>query len=460
MRIIPEIQITLDEIKSATHAAASYENDAVIGAIVTNSKEALPGDLFVALPGEKKCGEDFIEDAIARGAYVMSSRFNTADLFVSDSYLAILDLARYYKIKLPSLKKTVAITGSVGKTTTKNVLTKMLSICHKVHSTEENYNNFLGLFHTILTTPRDTEVLIAEIGMNHLGEISCLSRALHPDISIITNIGSSHIGNLGSRKLIATAKLEILDGMTSPKLIVPKEEVLLSEIIGRYTVSLEDITADTCVMEKELKSTCSLVDIYTAYGKLPMQKISLPGRHIISAIAFSVETMVLLEVGIDKIERSLKSLCGTSTRGKFIDIGDLTVYDDTYSSSKEAVLSDFELLSLYKGRTKSCVLGDMLELGEYAESMHTDIGRAAVKYGFEKIFAFGNYSPFIKAGAMGAGLSEDKIFVNTDITNPEHTAKQILNSYTSGEIILFKASHDIHAERIIEILTSLIKSKK
>ncbi len=458
MRIIPEIKLTLDDIKSATFAISNYKENATVGAIVTNSNEALPGDLFIALPGEKMSGEDFINEAIARGAFVMSAKFERADLFTSDNYISLLDIASYYKSKLPFLKSTVAITGSVGKTTTKNILARMLSTCRNVHSTKENYNNFLGLFHTILTAPVNTEVLIAEIGMNHPGEISLLSKALSPDISIITNIGSSHIGNLGSRARIAAAKLEILDGMLTPRVIVPNEEELLSKIQNRFTVSKHDLTADTCIIEKSLETTHSLVDIYASSEKMSMQRIALPGSHIVSAVAFSVEAMVLLGVDIKEIKSSLEALSGTNTRGKFLELGSLTLYDDTYSSSPEAVFSDFELLSLHKNKKKSCVLGDMLELGDYSEKMHEEIGRAAVNHGFEKIFTFGKYSDFIKAGAESAGLNKSKIFVNKDITKPEYTARQIFNNYTDGEIILFKASHSIHAERIIKILTSMIES--
>ncbi len=460
MRIIPEIRITLDEVKSATRATASYQMNAVIGAIVTNSKEALPGDLFVAIPGEHNCGDDYIDEARGRGAYVMSAGVYSAELFVGDTYLALLDLASYYKSKLPSLKKTVAITGSVGKTTTKNILSKMLSTCFKVHATKENYNNFLGLFHTVLTAPKDTEILVAELGMNHLGEISLLSKALRPNISIITNIGSAHIGNLGNRELIASAKLEILDGMSTPLVIVPKDELLLSEIEGRYAVSLKDTDADCCIIEKHLDTSYSLVDIYTCLGSITMQKISLPGRHMFYAVAFSIEVMTLLGIDLENIKGALSVIDNGSVRGKFISIGELTLYDDTYSSSPEAVLADFELLALHKAKKRSCVLGDMLELGAHTECMHKEIGRAAVKHGFEKIFGFGVYSPFIKEGALEAGAPEDRIFINTDITNPDCTARQILDNYTKGELVLFKASHATHAERIIYILTSVIESKK
>lgn len=459
MRIIPEINLTLNEIEYAVHSSHACSENVIIPAIVTSSKEVLPGDLFIALPGDKRSGEDYIDEAKARGAYIMSSKRGASDILVFDTYMALLDIASYYKSKLTNLKKTVAITGSVGKTTTKNIVAKMLSTVFKVHATKENYNNFLGFFHTVLTTPIDAEILTVELGMNHLGEISLLSKALKPDISIITKIGSSHIGNLGSREMIAKAKLEIIDGMAHPTVIVPHEEVLLEKIENRYTVSLENPSADCFFAKKDMKATHSTVDIHTSDGVLYSQKIAIPGRHILNSVGFATQLMTLLQIGTDKIESALKALDNSCIRGRFFNIGDITVYDDTYSSSAEAVFADLELLSLYKEHKKSCVLGDMLELGTHTEELHRSIGRAAAERGFEKIFTFGVYSSFIAEGAVAAGMKKDKIFINTDITAPEYTAKQILDNHTEKEIILFKASHGIHAERIPDILASLIKNK-
>ena len=460
MKIIPEFQLTLNEIRTAVKTPVIYKNDGIIRSIVTNSKEAMPNDLFIALLGYKENGEDYIAEAKERGAYIMSKQSDISDILVSDTYMALLDIISYYKPKLTNLKSTVAITGSVGKTTTKNIAKKMLSTIYKVHATKENYNNFLGLFHTVLTAPKDTEVLIAELGMNHLGEISLLSGALKPDIAIITNIGSSHIGNLGSRSMIARAKLEIIDGMTHPRLIVPYEEVLLERISNRHTISLINTHADCFIEERHVDASHSVVDIYTQNGVLYSQKISIPGRHILYAVAFVTELMLLLNTKTEKIEEALETLDETCVRGKIFEIYDFTVYDDTYSSSPEAVFADFELLSLYKDKKKSCVLGDMLELGAHTEEMHRKIGLAAAKHGFEKIYAFGVYSPFIAEGAVSGGIDNGRIFINTDITCPEYTANQILDNHTANELILFKASHAVHAEKILELLISLVQNKK
>lgn len=450
MRIIPKLPITLREIADATNTNIT-SNESIV-AITTSSKEVCPGDLFVAIKGETANGEDFTEEAKNKGAYILSSKDDCSDFKVNDTLVALLEIASHYKTKLKHLKSTVAITGSVGKTTSKNILSKMLSHQKRVHYTEGNYNNFLGLSHTILNAPIDTEVLVAEIGMNHLGEIDILSKALKPDISVITNIGTSHVGNLGSREIIAKAKLEILNGMKSPKVIVPYEEELLKNVSGKYTYSTEFNDANCFIHPKNLTAFGSVFDIHTQKYDIYNQRITLPGRHILKSVAISISVMELLNLNNEEISASLPSLDSTCTRAKLAKIGAITVYDDTYSSSPEAVIAVFNLLSLDKNTQKSCMLGDMLELGSDAEKLHKMIGTAVVEYKFEKLFAFGIYAPFIAEGAKSAGMKDENIFINTDINAPQITAKQILENSKSGEIILFKASHTVHAERIYDFL--------
>ena len=223
MRIILSVPLTLSEIAENALSTHIFKGNVTVNAIVTNSKKASPGDLYIPLMGEKHNGEDYTEEARSRGAYILSSRDCNADIKTDDTTLSLLKIASYYKSKLRSLKKIIAITGSVGKTTTKNVLAKMVGAKYITHATKENFNNYIGLSYTLLSAPIDTEIIIAEIGMNHLGEISLMSKILNPDISVITNIGTSHIGNLGSRDMIAKAKLEITDGMKIINLVVPYE---------------------------------------------------------------------------------------------------------------------------------------------------------------------------------------------------------------------------------------------
>lgn len=442
----------LNEIARDTLSEHIPHNSVIITAITTNSKEVCAGDLFIALTGDNSSGEDYIQDAKKQGAYILSSRDQGADIKVKDTTLALLKIASYYKSKLGKLKKTIAITGSVGKTTTKNVLAKMLSSKYKTHATEANYNNFIGMSYTLLSAPADTEIIVAEIGMNHLGEISLLSRILKPDIAIITNIGTSHIGNLGSRELIAKAKLEIVDGMATINLIVPYEEKLLKNTYKVHTVSVQNPDADCYLQIIDQTSLSTSFSIHSQYTNIENLKIFIPGKPVLNALILSVKAMEL--IGIDKsdIANSLEFINTDCVRGKIIKINDFFAYDDTYSSSAEAVLSDFELLSLYKDKPRSCVLGDMLELGDETENLHKKIGRAVFEHDFRNLYAIGNFAPLIASGAIDAGMNQENIFINTDLNAIDITAAQIMINHVENELILFKASHNIHAERIIQLL--------
>lgn len=450
MRIIPKLPITLKEISNVTNS--SITNSETIGAITTNSKEVCPGDLFVAIKGESLNGEDFTEEAKRKGAYILSASYDYADFRVSDTLATLVHIASYYKTKLKKLTSTVAITGSVGKTTAKNILAKMLTPHKRIHYTKGNYNNFLGLSHTIFNAPVDTEILVAEIGMNHPGEIDILSKALKPDVSVITNIGTSHIGNLGNRELIAKAKLEVVNGMKNPKVVVPYEESLLSDVTGRYTYSIESKNANCFIHPKNTTAFGSLFNVHTESFDIYDAKTCLPGSHILKSIAMSISVMELLKLTSNEIKTSLPTLDDECIRAKFINIGKITVYDDTYSSSPEAVIAMLKLLSLYNAPKKSCMLGDMLELGDDTERLHKMIGEAVVKNGFEKLFAFGLYAPFIADGAKSAGMMNKNVFINTNTDAPEITANQIIKNTECGELVLFKASHAIHAERIYKFL--------
>lgn len=457
MRIIPNLKITIGEIAALFNLSDVKGKNDEIRAFTTDSREVCPGDVFVALDGENGSGEDYVYEAKEKGAYIISSRDADADFKVDNTYFALLKIAAFYKQKLSSLKTVIGITGSVGKTTAKNVLSKLLSDKYRVHATEKNYNNFLGLSHTILTAPTDTEIIVAELGMNHMGEIETMSRALRPNIAIITNIGTAHVGMLGNRERIATAKLEIIRGMSKPTVIVPYEEILLKDTPGKYTYSTENESADCFILPKSELYSGSRFDIHTKKWCVPENSTALPGHHVLNSIAIGVSVLDILDFNAHEVKSSLKKISPDLIRANQYQIGKITVYDDTYSSSPEATIAIFKLLSLDKKRTRSCVLGDMLELGEFAEKLHEKIGEAVYNYGFKRLYAFGKYARIIAAGAKRAGMEAKNIFINCDVGAPEITAEQIIEKSEPGEIILFKASHDVHAERICECLKRKLK---
>ena len=228
MRIALGIALPLNILTNHCEAFSKILQKKLFTHITTDSREACEGDLFFSLTSDKSSAEEHVKEARNKGAISVSSLSKEADFLVFDCQKTLLKLAIYYKAQLKSLKATIAITGSVGKTTTKEFCASFLSASYKVHKTYMNYNNLLGVSLSILSAASDTEIFILELGMNNLGEIRKLSDAIEPDYAVITNIGTAHIGNLGSRKLIAQAKLEIASGMTDEKIIVPYEEQLLS----------------------------------------------------------------------------------------------------------------------------------------------------------------------------------------------------------------------------------------
>ncbi len=450
MRIKLQLPMRLTEIQKITSAFLTSD-DATVTHIVTDSREAKERDLFIAIRGEHFDGADYAEDIIKRGGYVLSENSNFSTLTVSSSENALLKIAAYAKNRLTNLKYTIAVTGSVGKTTTKNLIKLLLSEDFNVHATEENQNNEIGLAYTLLRAPLDTEILVCELGMNHIGEISKLSQCIKPNIAIITNVGTAHVGNLGSREMIALAKQEICDGMSAGITVVPREEPLLQRVKGRFTVSLSDTEADATlcpISETELGSSFE----FTTKSLLNIKgKIKPTGRHILSSLSFALTVAAITGVSSESITKALDKFDSDFLRGGFIRIGKYRIYDDSYSSSPEAVIAVLDMLALYSEIPKSAVLGDMLELGSKTEELHAKIGKEAFLHGIKKLYAFGVYAPFIAKGAIDAGMQRESIFINTDPLSPHITARQISESY-GGELILVKASHKLKVERIYACL--------
>ena len=448
MRIRLGTPLTLREICYAT-SGVSHISDRCIYHISTDSRETFAGDLFITLTGSSS-GIKYIPEAKDRGAVILSSD-GRADIVVRDTQNSLLSLAAYYRRrKLPKLIETVAITGSVGKTTTKEILYKALDGAYITHKNEGNYNNAIGMSLTILSTPAETEFLILEMGMNHRGEISALSKCAAPTIAIITNIGTSHIGNLGSKEEIAAAKLELLDGLDGP-LIVPHSEPLLKGY-GTYTFSLSDPSADTFIQNVcTEKSFCSY-EVFS--GGLPMGiSFSSNAPHIVECLAAAVTVLQFIGFDFTANKRLFSNISEYNMRQNISKIGDFFILSDYYNASFESFKSGFEYIKgLVKFPRKSAVIGDVMELGDFSKEIHFNIGFSAASYDFDKLYLFGKYAPSVASGATSAGYPPERIFINTDTDFPEKTATDIISNHTPGEIIFMKASHAVRLDRILPLL--------
>lgn len=454
-----ELAFTVGEIASAVGGIYEGDPSEPILRVVTDSREATEGDLFFALVGERCDGETYVDEAVEKGAVAVSKRAGAGILLVRDVKEALLRLAKEYRHRLPSLTHVIGVTGSVGKTTTKEFLAALLSKKYRVHATEKNYNNELGVPLTVLSAPKETEVLIVEAGMNHAGEISPLSEAICPTLAIITGIGTAHIGNLGSREMIAAAKCEILAGMRGGPVLVPSEEPLLEKLPNRLSVSTENPMADFFLMPIQTDITGSVADFYHGERTIPALSLHAPGKHLLTALSFAVSASVLLGLSDGEIVGGVSSIRYDKIRQSVYKIGELTIFDDAYNASFESVTAAIETVDLFRGMKKCALIGDMLELGGKTEEYHRKVGEALFSHGFSSLYLYGVYAPFTAAGAREAGFPADDIYENTDPLAPKITAEEILAHATEKEILLVKGSRGVHLERVIAAMKEITEGK-
>ena len=449
MRIKLSIPLLLSEL-SLVVSDNKISSDIKIEYISTDTRELFTGDLFIAIKGENYNGVSFLDDANEKGAYTLATD-KRATLITNDTNNAILKLITYYKSKLSSLKHTVLITGSVGKTSLKEFLYKLCSSKFKTHSTYKNFNNIYGVMHTVLSADKDTEVLIAEVGMNNKGEISPISSALSPDIAIISNIGSAHIGKLGSREEIALAKLEICDGLRNGITIVPEDEPLLSGAKNPHLVSTNPECYHTLVFPLSITKQGSRFDFYSEGAFIKDLYLKIPGAHILKTFTLALAAAVKLNIKEKEIKDTLKNIDDTILRQKLIKYGDFFIYDDSYSSSYEALAETVKMLLLYK-MDISCVLSDMLELGKSTEEIHYKAGRMLAELGVKKLFLTGEFKEFYMQGAIDAGMNKENIHINNVYDNYLSLANLIKKNF-HGKILLVKGSHKTELSTLVKKLT-------
>ncbi len=401
--------------------------------LVTDSREIEEGDLFCALQG-KGDGHLFAKEAERRGAVaILAERKTEADLphiLVKSVEDALLQWAHLALKGHPCLK--IAITGSVGKTTVKEKCATVLKGSYRIHKTEGNRNNQLGVPFTVLSMPDETEVLIVECGMNSRGEIERLSRTLEPDIAIITSVGYAHIGRLGSREEIASAKMEILLGMKKDApLFLPMGEPLLSP----------------CFMRKNLHFVLPFEE--------KNQHFPLPediGERW--GLGFAYRLGHFLGIREDALYSGLSEAAKTPTRRQISTVKGVTLINDTYNASPESVIAALDLLSDMKAVRKIAVLGTMLELGDASVLLHRAVARHAARCA-DCLFYYGEETEAIKNGALGGGMSAESIYLFPTLD----AIKDFLLSFVSrGDTILFKASHGMRAEKLFAAVNALCKN--
>ena len=433
--------------------------------VCTDSREAAADSLFVALGGARVDGHDYIGAAVSSGnECVLCERLpdigdgRYVAVVVEDSLKAIGELAKAYDRRLNHRK--VAITGSVGKTTTKEFVAAVLAEAYRVHKTEGNYNSVLGMPLSLLSMQNDTEVSVLEMGMSDRGEIEYMSRIAEPDIAIVTNIGSSHMEYLGSRENICHAKMEIVKGLKAGgTLLLNGDEPMLRAYLtpGVQPVFVGiDSPCDFRAVNIREEMGRTVFDI--SYRGKVTENVVIPvmGRHNIYAALFAYAVGVRMNLSDEIILGGLCRYRPVGMRQNIYEIGGVTVIEDCYNASPESMRAAINVLQSLSGRKKAgrmaAVLGDMYELGEKAELFHEEIGMYFAKQGGSLLYTFGQMAEQIACGAILGGMMPEQIYRNGDTRAPEISGEMLLHSLRAGDTLLVKASRGAAAERILTYL--------
>ena len=427
-----------------------------LGAICTDSRQLAAGQLFVPLVGERFDGHSFLAQAAAIGAQAaVVQRERAAHVppellhwIVDDTLDAYQQLATLHRRSLAA--PVVAVTGSAGKTTTRELIRAALAPLGPLVASSGNENNDIGVPLTLLKAAESDRAVVVEMGMRGLGEIYRLSCCAEPDVAVITNIGTAHIGRLGSREAIATAKCEITSRLKPDGLLViPAGDPLLDAAVAQAW------SGRLCRVALHGDPGCAEADLI---GELDADsgallvaghRLSLPlaGRHNARNLLLAVAVAQHLGVALANLQQLAVEVPGG--RNRRLQLGGLTLLDETYNASPEAVLAALELLAAQPGR-RFAVLGTMLELGEQSLSLHRQVAGRAAALGIDGLVVV---SAGPEAEAMAAEAAS--LPALAVVAQPEQAAEPLAQWLQSGDVLLLKASRGIALERLIPLLPAL-----
>ncbi len=445
--------IQLRELAAALGTTAPV--DAQITEISTDTRTLPAGCLFIALRGARFDGHDYAAQAIEAGACAVVTDTQIGDLpcmVVEHTGKALLDIAGFYRDRFDI--PLVGVTGSVGKTTTKEMIACVLAEKFHTLKTAQNFNNEIGMPKTLFGLTKEHGAAVIEMGMNHFGEISNMSRSAKPTIAVITNIGYSHIENLGSQEGILRAKLEMLEGMApDAPLIVSADDPMLCHLrqklerpVLTYSVAGADAPVGTDVYADDIKEEDG-VTTFTIHQAQEEILAVLPtvGIHNVKNALAAFLVGFLTGMTPQEIVCGLAKYQPTGMRQNISEQGGCTVIADCYNASPDSMRAALGVLGNYQcaGR-KIAVLGDMLELGVHSEGLHAAVGAMAANAGIDLLFCYG---PAAKGIAANAGSVQS--FCTEDATA---LTQQLRSTLREGDCVLFKASHGMHLENIISAL--------
>lgn len=428
------------------------------------------GDVFLGIKGEQFNGSSFYEKALDAGAKTcilqdvevkdeVLIKYSNRNIIIVEDVVEALGKIAKYKRSLFDIP-VIGITGSVGKTSTKDIVASVVSEKYNTLKTEGNMNNDIGLPLTILKLNETHEALVIEMGMNHKGEISYLTSIAKPTVAVITNVGTSHIGNLGSRENILKAKLEILEGLESGGVFVYNNDNDMltnnKEMFEKYNAINYGIDNKSDLMAydivTDLASNKFNVDIdnskYNVY-------VPVSGKHFVYNSLCAIAVGVSLNINIEKILEGIKKFTLTKKRMEVVNFkNNITVINDSYNASYDSMKAALEFLGGFKDKYKIAVLGDMLELGKFADDLHLHLGDCVFNNNINLLVTVGEHSKKIANRAVELGMKKDNAF-SVDTTKDAFNI--LKENLTKEPVILLKASNSMKFSQINDELISILK---
>lgn len=440
---------TLQEAAAAL-GLPQMQAQATLADVCTDTRKIQPGSLFVCLRGERFDGHTFAPQAAQLGAAALLVDHpvdaDVPQLVVTDTGKALLQLAGWYRrrFRLP----VVGLTGSVGKTTTKEFIALVLGAKYNTLKTQGNLNNEIGVPQMLFRLEDSHTAAVIEMGMNHFGEISRLTRAVAPTVGLITNIGVSHIENLGSRAGILQAKLEILEGMApdAPLIVNADNDMLRTVKLGDrplLTFAIDDQSADfTATDIAEQGSTTA----FTVHHSTFTQPVTIPTVGIHNVYNALAAMAVGYATGVDPAAAAaaLANYVPAGMRQNLVQVGGVQVIEDCYNASPDSMRAALQTLGKLPVHRRYAVLGAMLELGDYAKEAHTQVGKMAAENGIDGVLAYGADAAYIVEAAKQAGLENARLF-----DTKEALAQSLAQQVQSGDGVLFKGSRGMHLEDVM-----------
>ena len=447
--------ITFKDAAAAVKSVTSLEGS--FDCVCTDTRKIEQGCLFVAIKGENFDGHEFAAKAIELGAKAVVCEKDCGlaenQILVESTRQALLDLAGYYRslFNIP----VIGITGSVGKTTTKEMVHAVMSVKYNTLKNEGNLNNEIGVPLTLFRLDETHEAAVIEMGMSGFGEISRMVAAVRPDVAVISNIGVSHIEMLGSREGILKAKLEILEGMQSdaPVILNGDDDMLITANAGTHPVTYYGIENKNGAFTAEnikIGEADLAFDAVYPDGKARVE-LPFPGKHnVYNALAASAAGSFFGIEAADAFE-ALKKYVPAGMRQRIVKKCGITFIEDCYNASPDSQAAALAVLGGMNAKRKIAVIGDMLELGSYSATAHASVGKKAVENKIDVLFTYGERSLETAKAAMG-GVETVKSFNDkSDLSN------ELCAMLSEGDAILFKASRGMKLEDVIYSIYSSLE---